>query len=134
MLRYSTRSLCVDDDDADELSLALLDLSSVGFSCAGGKAGAGVRCLLRLPRRGAFGTRSQGTPCISGNSGASERFVGSSLRIVLAPVAPFIVPLSQQCARGLFLSYLLKFHSPTQCLLHGVSFLMTIHDVLVPRS
>ena len=29
---------------------------------SGGKAGAGVRCLFRLPRRGAFGTKLQGTP------------------------------------------------------------------------
>ena len=51
---------CVDDDDEDVLSLELPDLSSVGFSWAGGKAGAGVRCFMRFPRRGAFGTRSQG--------------------------------------------------------------------------
>ena len=35
---------CVDDDDEDELSLELHDLSSVGFSWIGGEAGASVRC------------------------------------------------------------------------------------------
>ena len=84
VLRTSTRS-----DDDDQL---LLDLSSVGFSWTGGKAGAGVRCFLRLPRRGAFGTRSHGTLCSSNNNEVSERFVGSSLRIVLAPIAPLFVP------------------------------------------
>ena len=53
---------------------------------------AGVGCLLRLPRRGAFGTRSQVTPCFSSNNQVSERFVGSSLRIDLAPIVPFLVP------------------------------------------
>ena len=50
-----------------------------------------LRCFLRLPRRGAFGTRSQDTPCISSNNEVSERFVGSTLRIHLAPPAPFFV-------------------------------------------
>ena len=81
----------MDDDDEDELSLELLDVSSVGFSKAGGKAGTRVRCFLRLPRRGAFGTRSQGTPRISSNNDVSERFAGCSLRIVLARIAPFLV-------------------------------------------
>ena len=55
-------------------------------------AGAAVRCFLRLPRRSAFGTGSQGTPCISSNNEVSELFVGSSFRISLVPVAPFLVP------------------------------------------
>ena len=55
-------------------------------------ARAAVRCFLRLPRRGAFGTGSQGTPCISSNNDVSELLVGSSLRIILAPVAPLLVP------------------------------------------
>ena len=41
------------------------------------------------------GTMSQSTPCISSNNDVSERFVGSSLRIVLAPIAPFFVPTHQ---------------------------------------
>ena len=69
----------------------------------GGKVGAGVRCVLRLPRRGAFDTRSQGTPCFSSNNEVSERFVGSSLRIVLALLAPFFVPT--MCSGGLSLTY-----------------------------
>ena len=83
---------CGDDNDEDELSLELPDLSSVGFSWPGGKAGAAVRCFLRLQRRGAFGTRSKGTSCIPSKNEVSDAFVGSSLRIVLAPIAPFFVP------------------------------------------
>ena len=78
---------CVGDDEND-LSLELLDLSSVWFSWNGGKACAVARCFFRLPRRGAFSTMSQGTPGTSGNNEVSERFVGSSLRIVLPPMAP----------------------------------------------
>ena len=74
------------------LSLELLYLLSVVSMWTGGRTGAGVGCLLRLPRRGAFGTRSEGTPCIPSNNEGYERFVGSSLRIVLAPIAPFSVP------------------------------------------
>ena len=59
---------------------------------SGGKAVASVRCFLRLPRRGALGTKSQGTPCISSNNEVPKRFVGSILRIVLASIAPFFVP------------------------------------------
>ena len=70
----------------------LLDLPSVGFSWTGGKAGAGVRCFLCPPRRGTFGTSSKCTSCVSSNNDVSERFVGSSLRSVLAPTAPFFVP------------------------------------------
>ena len=96
MLRNSIRA-CVDDDDDEELSLELPDLSSVGFSWTGGEAGAGVRCFLRLAQRGAFGTGFHGTPCISSNHEVSERFVGSSVRIVLAHIAPFFVPT--KCSR-----------------------------------
>ena len=57
----------------------------------------GVRCFLRLPRRGKCGTKSQGTPCPSGDNDDSELFVGSSLQIVLTLLRH---SLSQQCARS----------------------------------
>ena len=42
-----------------ELSLELIDLSSVWFAWSGGKVDASVRCFLCRSRRGAFGTKSQ---------------------------------------------------------------------------
>ena len=56
MLRTSTRS-----DDEDQLSLELLDLSSVGFSWTGGKAsegGSGVSCVSHDAVRLAPGLRA----------------------------------------------------------------------------
>ena len=47
--------------------------------------------MFLASRRGAFGTTSQSSPCISSNNEVSERFVGSSLRIVLASITPFFV-------------------------------------------
>ena len=67
-------------------------LGGLVFRLSGLRGLAGVGCPLRLPRRGAFGTRSHGTPCISSNNEVSVRFVGSSLRIDLAAIAPFLVP------------------------------------------
>ena len=122
---------CADDDDEDDLSLELLNLSSVGFSWTGGKAGAGVRCFLRLPQRGAFGTSSQGTPCISSNNEVSDRFVGSSLRIVLAPIAPLFVPTMCSGFVSDSPNQIPFSHAVSLC---GVSFLMAILGVLVPRS
>ena len=67
---------------------------------------------MRLARRGAFGSRSQGTLCISSNNDVSERVVGSSppdcSRFQCAILCPNNV-LPDPCCLA-------------QCLLYGVSF------------
>ena len=73
-------------------SLEQLDVSSVWISRIGGVTGAGVKSFLRLPRRGAFRTQSHGTPEISSKNDVSARYVGSSLRIVIATVKPLFFP------------------------------------------
>ena len=114
----------IDDDDEDDLSLELLDWSSVGSSCTGGKAGVSVRAVHLVPNSKAF-------PVFRATMKFLNVSSGTRLWIVLAPIAPFFVPT--MCSG--FVSDL-----PNQILLsyavspYGVSFLMTIHDVLVPRS
>ena len=81
---------------------------------------ASVWCFLRLPRRGAFGTQSQSTPCISSSNEISEGFVSSSALRHSLP---------QQCGRGLSVTCLTRYLCPTL-----VSFPTTIHDVPASRS
>ena len=109
----------------------LLDLSSVGFSWTG----------VRL-------VQVSGVSCVSH---AAVHMVGSSkaipvsretmrfLNVSSVPAfglfsAPLRHSLSQHCARGLSLTYLSRSLCPTQYLLYGIFFPITIHDVLVPRS
>ena len=96
---------CVDDDDEDDLSLGLLDLSSVGSSCTGGKAGARVRAVHLVPNTRAF-------PVCRG----TMKFLNGSS---VPDFGLFSLPLrhfsSQQCARASSLTYLTRSFCPTQC-------------------
>ena len=75
----SSSSLCLTDPATLELVLMTTTRMSCRLNCL-------ICHLSGLPRRGAFGARSQGIPCIWSNNAASALFVGSSLRIVLAPI------------------------------------------------
>ena len=97
---------CVDDDDEDELSLELIDLSPVWFSWAGGEAGArvsGVSCVSHDAVRLVPGPR---VPLVSR---ATVVFLNvSSVPVFGLFSPPLLHSLSQQCARGLSLTCLTR--------------------------
>ena len=92
-LSLNSNSPVSDDDDEDVLSLELPDLS--------GRRGLAVgRCRCRMslasPTTRCVWYQVPGTPCISSHNDVSECFVGSSLRMDLAPLQH---SWSQRCAR-----------------------------------